>query len=133
MVNLYVGITDYDWFRFLSARQDVDEVNFGCRVGAPNFKPLSSGCGGLKTAMHRSRMTIMIACSYVEYFSSTLVTKSAMLALVGFYVPWSEAFDTSRISASPRRLDRSNVDFLHAHHCIKSAFCFIAADSERLA
>jgi len=28
MVNLYVGITDYDWFRFLSALPGIDEVNF---------------------------------------------------------------------------------------------------------
>jgi hypothetical protein len=28
MVNLYVGITDYDWFRFLSTLQGVEEVNF---------------------------------------------------------------------------------------------------------
>jgi putative restriction endonuclease len=28
MVNLYVGITDYDWFSFLAAQPGVDEVNF---------------------------------------------------------------------------------------------------------
>jgi hypothetical protein len=28
MVKLYVGITDYDCFQFLSALPNVDEVNF---------------------------------------------------------------------------------------------------------
>jgi len=28
MVNLYIGITDYDWFSFLAAQDGVDEVNF---------------------------------------------------------------------------------------------------------
>jgi hypothetical protein len=28
MVSLYVGITDYEWFRLLSTLQSVDEVNF---------------------------------------------------------------------------------------------------------
>src|SRR5687767_3170132 len=34
--------------------------------------------------------------------------------------------------AAPRRLDRGHVDFLHRHHRIKRALCFIAADCERL-
>ena len=28
MVNLYVGITDYDWYRFLTAQPNIEEVNF---------------------------------------------------------------------------------------------------------
>ena len=43
MVNLYVGITDYDWFRFLSALPNVDEVNFWQPGGRTNFKALQSG------------------------------------------------------------------------------------------
>src|SRR5262249_33730169 len=35
-------------------------------------------------------------------------------------------------SAAPSRLYRADVDFLHTHHCIKRAFCFIAAGSQRL-
>jgi hypothetical protein len=38
MVNLYVGITDYDWFRFLAAQPGVDEVNFWQPGGAPISK-----------------------------------------------------------------------------------------------
>jgi hypothetical protein len=30
-------------------------------------------------------------------------------------------------STAPRRLDRGDVDLLHAHHRIKCALCFIAA------
>ena len=38
MVNLYVGITDYDWFRFLSALPGIDEVNFWQPGGRTNFQ-----------------------------------------------------------------------------------------------
>src|SRR5829696_3379643 len=35
-------------------------------------------------------------------------------------------------SAAPRRLDRGDVDLLHAHHRIKRTLCFIAAGRQRL-
>jgi hypothetical protein len=35
MVKLYVGITDFDWFQFLSALPGVEEVNFGSRADGP--------------------------------------------------------------------------------------------------
>ena len=28
MVSLYVGVTDYDWYRFLTERPNIEEVNF---------------------------------------------------------------------------------------------------------
>src|SRR5256714_74762 len=37
-----------------------------------------------------------------------------------------------RISAAPRRLDRGDVDFIHAHHGIKCALGFTAAGRHRL-
>jgi hypothetical protein len=37
MVNLYVGITDYEWFRYLSALPNVEEVNFWQPGGRTNF------------------------------------------------------------------------------------------------
>lgn len=43
MVNLYVGITDYDWFRFLSVLPNVDEVNFWQPGGRTNFRALQAG------------------------------------------------------------------------------------------
>jgi hypothetical protein len=43
LVNLYVGITDYDWFRFLSALPGVDEVNFWQPGGRTNFQALRPG------------------------------------------------------------------------------------------
>ncbi len=43
MVNLYVGITDYDWFRFLSALPGIEEVNFWQPGGRTNFKALKPG------------------------------------------------------------------------------------------
>jgi len=42
-MNLYVGITDNDWFRFLSARQGVDEVNFWQPSGSRTFRALNPG------------------------------------------------------------------------------------------
>ena len=35
-------------------------------------------------------------------------------------------------SAAPRRLNRGDVDFLHFHHRIESALCFIAANRKRV-
>src|SRR5258708_15182400 len=43
MVNLYVGITDYDWFRFFSGLPGVDEVNFWQPGGRTNFQALRPG------------------------------------------------------------------------------------------
>jgi putative restriction endonuclease len=43
MVSLYIGITDYDWFRFLSALSSVEEVNFWQPGGRTNFKALQAG------------------------------------------------------------------------------------------
>lgn len=43
MVNLYVGITDYDWFRFLSTLPKIDEVNFWQPGGRTNFRALQAG------------------------------------------------------------------------------------------
>jgi putative restriction endonuclease len=43
VVNLYVGITDYDWFCFLSALSGVDEVNFWQPGGRTNFQALRPG------------------------------------------------------------------------------------------
>jgi putative restriction endonuclease len=43
MVNIYVGITDYDWFRFLSALPGIDEVNFWQPGGQTNFQALRPG------------------------------------------------------------------------------------------
>src|SRR5258705_2262215 len=37
-----------------------------------------------------------------------------------------------KISAAPRRFDRGDVDFLHAHHGIECALCFSAAGRQRL-
>jgi putative restriction endonuclease len=43
MVNLYIGITDYEWFRFLSMLQSVEEVNFWQPGGRTNFRALQPG------------------------------------------------------------------------------------------
>jgi putative restriction endonuclease len=43
MPKLYVGITDHDWFRFLSARPHLDEVNFWQPGGTRLFGTLKPG------------------------------------------------------------------------------------------
>jgi putative restriction endonuclease len=43
VVNLYVGITDYDWFPFLSSLPGADEVNFWQAGGRTNFLTLQPG------------------------------------------------------------------------------------------
>ncbi len=42
MVSIFVGVTDNDWFKFLSTRQ-VDEVNFWAPSGRTNFRALRPG------------------------------------------------------------------------------------------
>jgi putative restriction endonuclease len=39
-VRFFVGITDYDWFRFLASRPGIDEVNFWQPSGGVGFKAL---------------------------------------------------------------------------------------------
>src|ERR1700722_9083892 len=41
-MRLYVGVTDFDWYSQLSARPEIDEVNFWSPGGAP-FKVLNPG------------------------------------------------------------------------------------------
>jgi len=43
VVNPCIGITDYDWFLFLSALPGVDEVNFWQPGGRTNFRALQPG------------------------------------------------------------------------------------------
>lgn len=43
MVSLYVGVTDGDWFRFLSSQYELDEINFWQPGGRTNFRALQFG------------------------------------------------------------------------------------------
>ena len=43
MMRFFVGVTDYDWFRFLAARTGIDEVNFWQPSGGIAFKALQPG------------------------------------------------------------------------------------------
>ena len=40
-LQAFVAVTDNDWFRFLSAREGLDEVNFWQRGGGRDFRALS--------------------------------------------------------------------------------------------
>jgi putative restriction endonuclease len=42
-MRLWVGVTDFDWFRFLATRPGIDEVNFWQPSGGVEFKALSPG------------------------------------------------------------------------------------------
>ena len=39
-MKLYVGITDYDWFKLHTSKESVDEVNFWRPSSTANFKAL---------------------------------------------------------------------------------------------
>ena len=43
MVAMYVGVTDGDWFRFLSQRPDIREANFWQPVDTRRFVALTPG------------------------------------------------------------------------------------------
>jgi putative restriction endonuclease len=42
-MRFFVGVTDYDWYRFLASRPDTDEVNFWQPSGGVEFKALLPG------------------------------------------------------------------------------------------
>jgi putative restriction endonuclease len=42
-LRLFVGVTDFDWYRFLSSRANVDEVNFWQPGGSTVFQALQPG------------------------------------------------------------------------------------------
>ena len=42
-MRFFVGVTDFDWFRFLASRPDIDEVNFWQPSGRGSFKALQPG------------------------------------------------------------------------------------------
>ena len=42
-MRFFVGVTDYDWFRFLAAWPEIDEVNFWQPSGGSEFKALQPG------------------------------------------------------------------------------------------
>jgi hypothetical protein len=43
MVAIYVGVTDGDWFRFLSQRPEITEVNFWQPDNTRRFSALAAG------------------------------------------------------------------------------------------
>jgi len=43
MVNLFIGVTDYKWFAFLSGMPKPEEVNFWQPGGRTTFRALKSG------------------------------------------------------------------------------------------
>jgi putative restriction endonuclease len=42
-MKLYVGITDYDWFKLHSSKESVEEVNFWRPSSQANFRAPSMG------------------------------------------------------------------------------------------
>src|SRR3990170_6324859 len=43
MVNIFVAITDYDWFVYLRSRPDLTSINFWQPSGQTSFKALEPG------------------------------------------------------------------------------------------
>ncbi len=66
-MRAYVGITDYDWFSFLSQRSDLDEVNFWKPGGKSGFKALEPG-GLFLFKLHAPRHFI-VGGGYFAHFS----------------------------------------------------------------
>lgn len=66
-MNAYVGITDYDWFNFLSQRPDLDEVNFWKPGGSSGFRALEPG-GLFLFKLHAPRQFI-VGGGYFAHFS----------------------------------------------------------------
>lgn len=62
-----VGLTDYDWFRFLSQRPDLDEVNFWRPGGKGGFKAL--GPGGLFLFKLHAPRHFIVGGGYFAHFS----------------------------------------------------------------
>lgn len=66
-MKAYVGITDYDWFTFLSHRPDLDEVNFWKPGGQTGFRALEPG-GLFLFKLHAPRHYI-VGGGYFGHFS----------------------------------------------------------------
>jgi len=66
-MRAYVGITDYDWFSFLSNRPNLDEVNFWKPGGKSGFKALEPG-GLFLFKLHAPRHFI-VGGGYFAHFS----------------------------------------------------------------
>jgi putative restriction endonuclease len=66
-MNAYVGITDYDWFSFLSNQPDLDEVNFWKPGGKSGFRTLEQG-GLFLFKLHAPRHFI-VGGGYFAHFS----------------------------------------------------------------
>ena len=74
MVNLWVANTDYDWFAYLAAQPNMDEVNFWQPSGSSNFAAIQPGelflfrlksprnaIGGYGVFSHSSNLPISLA------------------------------------------------------------------------
>lgn len=57
-MRFYVGVTDYDWYRFLAGRPDIDEVNFWQPSGGLPFRALGPG-GLFLFKLHAPRHSIV--------------------------------------------------------------------------
>lgn len=42
-MKLFVGVTDFDWYSYLSSIENIDEVNFWQPSGDTSFKALEPG------------------------------------------------------------------------------------------
>jgi putative restriction endonuclease len=69
-MRAYVGITDFDWYRFLSGRPDLDEINFWKPGGKSGFRALSPGEMFL-FKLHAPRQFI-VGGGYFAHFSPSV-------------------------------------------------------------
>lgn len=67
-MRAYVGITDYDWYRYLSSRPDLDEVNFWKPGGETAFRALEPG-GLFLFKLHAPR-DFIVGGGYFAHYSA---------------------------------------------------------------
>ena len=67
-LRAYVGITDYDWYRYLSARSDLEEVNFWKPGGETAFRALEPG-GLFLFKLHAPR-DFIVGGGYFAHYSA---------------------------------------------------------------
>jgi len=67
-LRAYVGITDYNWYRYLSARSDLEEVNFWKPGGGTAFRALEPG--GLFLFKLHSPRDFIVGGGYFAHYSA---------------------------------------------------------------
>lgn len=107
-MRFFIGVTDYDWFRFLAARAPVDEVNFWQPSGGVEFKALEPG--GLFLFKLRHPHNVIVGGGFFAHWSALPISLAweAFVEMNG--VPSLEEMRT-RLARLRRAVDDQSTDF----------------------